>query len=273
MKQILLATDYSLAARNAGNYAAQLAKTGNTSLTVLHTWTPPVAIGEAGSIPIAAPDLTGSQEEAVKAEAARLEKQWGIPVKGIQKIDFAPSGIENEFQKNQFSLVVMGMARHNAVGRFLGSVATMNLHKAKYPVLVIPEEVSYSQPRTLLLATDLKNQFNSNSMEVLRQLNEQFGVTLQIVNVKEEGELWNVHETNTGVRLDKKLSKVKHEWHFVGGEDIDETIMKEAQKEKADWIVVAPHHMHWYERIFHSSISRKLAFSIDRPLLILPAMQ
>jgi nucleotide-binding universal stress UspA family protein len=271
MKQILLATDYSEVSRNAGDYAAQLAKTCNTSLVVLHTWTPPVAVGEAGGTPMAAIDFTDPQKEAVEAEASRLEKKWGIPVKGIQKIDFAPSGIEDEFQKHEYSLVVMGMSEHNAAARLLGSVATMNLHKAKYAVLIIPKEVSFHRPRTILLATDLKVQLNSNSMEVIRQLSDQFDLTLQVVNVKEEDELWNQHETNTGFRLDKKLSKVKHDWHFPAGDNIPEGIMEEAEKEKADWISVEPHRMHWYEAIFHRSVSRKLAFSVDRPLLILPA--
>ena len=271
MKQILFATDYSPAARNAGNYAAQLAKAGNTSLTVLHTWTPPVAVAEAAGVPMPAIDLTDSQEEAVNAEAARLEKQWGIPARGIQKLDFASTGIEDEFQQDQFSFVVMGMSKHNAAGRLLGSIATMNLHKANYAVLIIPEEVSYHRPRTILLASDLKIQLNNNSMEVLRQLNEQFELAVQVVNVKEEGELWDLHETNTGYRLDKKLSKIKHDWSFASGDKAEEAIMAEAKKEKADWIVVAPHRMRWYEELFHKSVSRRLAFSIDRPLLILPA--
>lgn len=271
MKQILLATDYSPAARNAGDYAAQLAKACNTSLVVLHTWTPPVAIGEAGGIPMPAIDFTDPQKEAVEAEAFRLSKRWDIPVKGIQRIDFVPSGIEEEFKKGEFSLVVMGMHKHNVAGRLFGSLATVNLHKAKYATLLIPEEVSYHRPATMVLATDLKDQLNSNSLEMLKMLNQQFELSLQIVNVKDEDQLWSQHETKAGLRLDKKLSKVKHNWHFPAGEDVQDAILEEAKKEKADWVVVAPHRMRWYEEIFHKSISRKLALSIDRPLLILPA--
>jgi hypothetical protein len=113
---------------------------------------------------------------------------------------------------------------------------------------------------------------NNHSREILKVLSEQFGFVLQIVNVKEEGELWSLHETNTGVRLDKKLVKVKHRWHFPTGENVDETILGEAKKGKADWVAVAPHRMRWYEEFFHRSVSRKLAFSVDRPLLILPAI-
>lgn len=271
MKPILLATDYSPASLNAGDYAAQLAKACNTSLVVLHTWTPPVAVGEASGVPIAMADFTDSQKEAVEAEASRIAKHWNIPVTGIQKIDFAPDGIAKEFHDNEFSFVVMGMQQHNVVERFLGSVPTANLHKAKYAVLMIPEGVGYHKPGTILLATDLKDQLNSNSREILKLLNDQFNIVLQIVNVKEEGELWSLRETDAGIRLDKKLINVKHDWHFPAGENIPEIILEEAKKEKADWIAVAPHRMRWYEEIFHRSVSRKLAFNVDRPLLILPA--
>lgn len=270
MKPILLASDYSPASRNAGDYAAQLAKACNTSVVVLHTWTPPVAVGEAGGTPMTMIDFTNSQKEAVEAEAARLEKQWKVPVKGIQKIDFAPDGIAQEFYDHEFSFVVMGMQQHNVVERFLGSVPTANLHQAKYAVLIIPEAVGYHKPKTILLATDLLDQLNSNSKGILKELNEQFDVVLQIVNVKEEGELWSLRETKAGLSLDKKLVKVKHDWHFPAGENVHDIILGEAKKEKADWIAVAPHRMRWYEEIFHRSVSRKLAFSVDRPLLILP---
>lgn len=271
MKPILLATDYSPASLNAGDYAAQLAKACNTSLVVLHTWTPPVAVADAGGMPMPMTDFTEPQKEAVEAEATRLAKHWNIPVKGMQRIDFAPDGVANEFNEHEFSFVVMGMQQHNVVERFLGSVPTANLHKAKYAVLIIPEGTAYHKPSTIVLATDLKDQLNSNSREILMLLSEQLKIVLQLVNVKEEGELWSLRETNAGVRLDKKLVKMKHDWHFPAGENIDEVILEEAKKEKADWIAVAPHRMRWYEEIFHKSVTRKLAFSVDRPLLILPA--
>ncbi len=271
MKPILLASNYSAASLNAGDYAAQLAKLCNTSLVVLHTWTPPVAVGETGGTPMAMIDFTDSQKVAVESEAGRIAKRWDVPAKGIQRIDFAPDGIANEFHDHEFSFVVMGMQQHNVVERFLGSVPTAHLHRAKYAVLIIPEGVSYHAPKTILLATDLKDQLNSNSREILKELSEEFAIDLQIVNVKEEGELWSLRETDAGIRLDKKLVKVKHDWHFPAGEDIPDAILEEAKKEKADWIAVAPHRMRWYEEAFHRSVSRKLAFSVDRPLLILPA--
>lgn len=271
MEPILLATDYTPAARNAGDYAAQLAKTFNTSLVVLHAWSPPVAMGEAGAIPFSMNEIIDSQQAAVDSEADRLARKWNIKVKGVHHMDFAPAAIADEMAAHGQSLVVMGMRKHNAAGRLLGSVATSHLHRENYPVLVVPEEVSYHAPKTILFATDLDDQPEDKGLNMLKTLAEQFDATVQVVNVKAEDELWNVHETNTGLRLDKKLVKVKHDWHFPVGRNVQEGVMEEAKKEHADWVAVLPHRMAWYEELFHRSVSRKLVFTVDRPLLVLPA--
>lgn len=271
MEPILLATDYTPAARNAGDYAAQLAKKTGTSLVVLHAWSPPVAMGEAGAIPFSMNEIIDSQQAAVNAEADRLARKWDIKAKGIHHMDFAPSAIADEVNAHGQSLVIMGMRKHNAAGRLLGSVATAHIHRENYSVLLIPEDVSYHEPKTILFATDLDDQPEAKGITMLRTLAEQFDATVQVVNVKAEDELWNIHETNTGLRLDKKLAKVKHDWHFPVGDNVREAVLDEAKKEKADWVAVLPHRIPWYEEIFHRSVSRKLAFTVDRPLLILPA--
>lgn len=270
MKPILLAIDYSPASGNAADYAAQLAKAFNTSLVVLHTWTPPLMASEVGA-PVLTVDYAGLQRDAVNAEASRISKEWNVSASGIERINFAASGIAEEFTQHEFSFVVMGMRKHSEVGRLLGSSATAKLHNANYPVLIIPEDVSYHKPKTILLATDLENTLDPKSVEVLKQISDQLEIVLHIVKVNEEKRLWDVSERNAGLQLIKNFPGIKYEWHFPIGEEVQETILEEAKSEEADWVVVAPHQLAWYEEMFHKSVSRKLAFSIDRPLLILPA--
>lgn len=272
MNPILLATDYSEAAHNAGNFAAALAKACDTSLIVLHAWTPPVANSEAGALPPDLDELTRIETEAVKAEAARLSKQYEIATKAIQRMDFVPSSLAAETWMKEVSLVVMGMSKHSAIGEFFGSVATTNLHKAAYPVLIIPEGCTFHVPQTLLFATDLDGTESRQGLALLKRMAELFHAALQIVHVREH-ELQHLEEAGTHKWIDQKLSKLQHEWHFPEGKkSVDKTILEEAKQAHADWVAVAPRRMAWYEALFHRSVSRRLAFEIDRPLLVFPAI-
>jgi nucleotide-binding universal stress UspA family protein len=211
------------------------------------------------------------QREAVEAAAARIAKQWNIAATGIERIDFPASGIAKELNRHEFSFVVMGMRKHSEAGRLFGSSATAKIHNANYAVLIIPEDVSYHKPQTILLATDLEYTLDHKNVEVLRRISDQLDIVLHIVKVNEEKRLWDVSERNVGLQLIKNLPGVKYDWHFPVGENVRETILEEAKIENADWVVVAPHQLAWYEELFHKSVSRKLAFTTDRPLLILPA--
>lgn len=270
MKPILLATDYLPAARGAGDYAAQLAKAIGVPLKVIHVWSPPAPIGGDSMIAIAPiADLEKVQQEAVDSECNRLSKTWGLPVEGVQRMGFAADEIQAYAEECDAEFVVMGIRHVGVLGRIFGCVATASLHHLKVPALIIPEGVAFVKPSTVLLATDLSTDRNWTELDELKSLADVFHFNIHVINVVKEEQVTTADQGRSGIRLENKIKQYPHTWHFPVDDNIYEAIGKTADKVAADWIAVVPHHQAWYQELFYNSVSKKMAFTLSRPMLAL----
>ncbi|HET6225840.1 MAG TPA: universal stress protein [Bacteroidia bacterium] len=69
--------------------------------------------------------------------------------------------------------------------------------------------------------------------------------------------------------LKSKLSGIKHQFVFSENENVVEGINEFVKKNKVDIVTIVPHQYNLLERLFHTSISKKLAFHTHVPLLVL----
>lgn len=269
MKPIFLATDYSHASMNAGDYAAQLAKATDSELIVFHSWQMPMPAFETPVFPSAIEELEKTQAAAVQSEADRISSKWGIKAKPVQRMGMAVDEIEACSSEAKAGIIVMGMKHPNGLGQVLGSVATVHLRRTKLPVLIVPENVSYHHVRICLLATDLHTRTDWHELDALMQLTKQFHTGIHILNVVAEKEVVGERD-HSGIRLENRLKDIPHSWHFPVDGDIIQSVGITADKVDADWIAVVPHRIGWFRDLFHSSVTKKLAFKSSRPLLVLP---
>lgn len=270
MKPIFLATDYSHASMNAGDYAAQLALAAGSELIIFHSWQMPMPAFETPVFPSAIEELGKVQAAAVKAEADRISSKWAVKTKAIHQMGMAADEIETASSESGAGIVVVGMKHPNAIGQVLGSVATVHLRQTKLPVLIVPENVSYHRTRICLLATDLHTRNDWHELDALLELTKQFHTGIHILNVVGENEVIGEDSGHSGIRLENRLKDIPHSWHFPVDGDIVSAVGKTADKVEADWIAVVPHRSGWFRDLFHSSVTKKLAFKSSRPLLVLP---
>lgn len=272
MRPILFATNYTPASINAGDYAAQLAKICNAPLIILHTWTLPVLTPE-DAIVVPPPDVFHERErKEIETEVGRLRTRWGIDVTGIEVNGYAPDEIETLSKEHDVCLVVMGMHHQNFFSKLIGSVATTTLHKAAYPVLLVPEKVPFDKPDKVLFAADPSHDIDEHALDALKLLVRTMGASLEIVNVETPEELWKVHETPGAVHLEHSLQYLEHKTTVEINENVTEGIKHAAKTSTADWIAVAPRHFRWFEDVIKRGVTKELAYSADRPLLVLPSV-
>ncbi|HLG04333.1 MAG TPA: universal stress protein [Bacteroidia bacterium] len=269
MKPFLLATDYSEAARNAGDFAAHLAQSCGSELIVFHAWTPTLPAPETSPI-VPLDDVRRIQKEAVEAEAARLSKAFQVRTRAIEQSGFAGDEIEVVCEEEGIGLIILATSHHNVVARFFGSVATSMLHKLKFPMLLVPEFVTFKEPQKVLLATDLHDSGDWHELDTLKAIARQLNFSIHIINVVNEKQVAGVEESSAGVRLENKLREIEHTWHFPVDEDIPHAVLETAERIGAGWIAMVPHQLPWYKELFHKSITKQLAFVTHRPLLALP---
>lgn len=269
MKTILVPTDFSKAASNAAEYAANLAKEINANVVLFHVYHVPVSVSEVPIMVITPDELQKNNEAHLKKEATHLSKKTGVEVRYRVKMGFAMDEILAE-EKNA-TLIVMGMKGANKLSEALmGSTTTATLRKATVPVLVIPEKAKYKKPEKIVFACDYDSRTDVHTLDALKKLMKTFGSKIYIVNVKQKMETVSMEEAVAGVKLENKLNDVEHIYYFPEKEDLVEGINEFVQEYQTDWIAIIPHRYSLMERLFHKSISKKMAFHTHVPLLALP---
>lgn len=269
MKTILVPTDFSTAARNAAEYAVHLAKEIRANVILLHVYHVPIPISEMELVSVNPEDLQKENEALLQSELELLSKNAGVEVTCRIKTGFAMDEIVEE--GNKASLIVMGMKGAGKLSEVLmGSITTATLRQANTPVLVIPEGVKYKHPKKIVLACDSDAQTDVHALDVLKALMKEFGSKIYVVNVKQKGEYVSMEKAAAELNLESKLNDVEHIYYFPEKEDLIDGINQFVQEQKADMVAIIPHRYKLMERLFHKSISKKMAFHSGVPLLALP---
>jgi len=269
MKTILVPTDFSKAAGNASEYAVNLAKAIKANVLLFHVYHVPILVSEVPVMVITPDELQKENEAQLKKEAAHLKKLSGVEVKYMAKMGMAVDEILEE-EKNA-DIIVMGMHGASKLSEVLmGSITTATLRKAKIPVLVIPEKVEYKNPEKIVFACDYDPRTDVHALDILKALMKTFDSKIYVVNVKQKKESVSVEEAIAGAKLESKLSDVEHIYYFSEKEDLVEGINEFVEDKHADMIAIIPHRYNLMDRLFHKSISKKMAFHTRVPLLALP---
>lgn len=270
MKTILVPTDFSPAANNAAEYAIHFAKKIKANVLLLHIYNVPVAI--AGDVPVmvATPkELQRENEMRLKENVTLLKRRTGMEVAYKAKMGLAGDDILEE-EKNA-SFIIMGMHGAGKLSELLlGSITTAILRKAKTPVLVIPETVIYKDPERIVFASDYDPQTDLHTLETLKGLMKTFNSKVYVVNIKHKKENVSVEKAIQEARMESSLQDVEHFYYYPESDDLVDGINEFIANKRADMVTVIPHRYNAIERIFHKSISKKMAFHTQVPLLALP---
>lgn len=269
MKTILVPTDFSDAANNAAEYAAHLSKDLDAKVVLFHVYHFPMVVAESSEMVITPEDLEKENELFLKKSVLELEKRTGIKVSYKSKMGLAVDEIVEE--EEHASYIVMGMKGANRLSEALmGSITTAVLGKSRKPVFVIPEKAQYRKPGKIVFACDYDPKTNIHTLDMLKDLMKYFGSRLYILNIKRAKEQVSVNEAVAGVRLENELFDVDHGYYFPENDDLVGGINEFVESQNADMVVTIPHIYSLVERLFHKSISKKMAFHIHVPLLALP---
>lgn len=268
MKTILVPTDFSDAALNAAEYSVQLAKDIKAKVLLFHVYHLPIHVPEV-PIMVTPSGLQQDNESELKKVAAHLSRKTGVEVNFLAKLGFAVDEILEE-EKN-VDLIIMGMKGANKLSEALiGSITTATLRKTKIPLMVIPEKVKYKKPETIVFACDHDPRIAGNTLDLIRDLLNTIGCKIYILNVKRKKESVSLVESLTKMEFKNTLNSVENIYYFPEKEDLVEGINEFVEAHHADIVVTIPHAYNLVERLFHKSISKKMAFHIHVPLLALP---
>lgn len=272
MKKILFPTDFSATSLNAFEYAIDLASHHqNVSIHILHVYDEPVISGGITPGMINAVNETFEIKEFENfkshtsdfkkiAEAKQLQH---IPLIFDLKRGLLDLIMEEVIDNEKVDFIVMGSNGADSIeDKILGSNTYNTIINTSIPVLSIPKNASFSGFKNIVFTTN----FEGNSKQALEHL-------LDIV------QNYNTHINCLYVdNKNKNYQNILEEWKaYFQNKSVVFTVLKDSDSAKAvsefleknpvDLITTVKRNESFFEKLFTSSFTKKIANEGKIPLL------
>ena len=271
-KKILFPTDFSNAANNAFIYALNLANAIQAEIVTVHVYQVPQAnfvnAYEYLHEIYAVTEL--SNFENYKDEVPALRSIAAANNLGHIKITHAliSGNLVQEIKKitenDNFDFVVMGTKGITSLKEtFFGTIATKVMNEVNALVMVIPENCHYQPIKKMLFLTQYKTE-DTTSFKTVLSLSKIFQATLDCLRiVYPENPIKNdCQEDWKALINDKNVT-----FHSKEGDDTEGIILNFIDSNEINLIAMHVYHKNFLEKLFETSLSKKLAFHINIPIL------
>ena len=242
MKTILIATDFSPAARDAAKYAISLAGVFESKVSLVSVYT-------RGPMTVSASLALVSTAEKGKAVGRRLAAEASMLSPGengihtIIKEGARVDSILAAADQTGADLIVVGMKdTGRKTRRLFGSTVTGLARRTTIPVLVIPEGFSFSPPAAMALSNGKGLDRDLRRVAAVRQIIRHFAPKVYFVRI-----------------FGLTVRRVCH------------GLTRFIDSHRIDLLVMTPHRRFTPAAWFTRSHTRIMLFRIRIPLLILPA--
>lgn len=282
MQNILVPIDFSPCAHHAIEFATASAKIFPLNITLLH------AFETSGNMYT---DYMGVnkefnqsrfQEAANSVDQIKMEikNQHGIAVDSMISREPLKESVIDAAAKKGIDCVIMGTCGASGLQQKLwGSKTASLIGKINLPVLAVPIAYQWKQPHTILLAT---NHFekDATTLEFILQIVAQYDAKLHVVVFTEEGEdlastvIEQGRQINSYEKILKDIYNVKTivAAHLYG-HNFEATLQDYITTNHIDLMVMVNYRKSFSEKLFHPSMSKRMAYHTTLPLLVLPAQE
>ncbi len=265
MKKILFPTDCSEGAHHAFLFAQQLAKYTGASIDIMSVYHLPAA--DAGSVPPAYIDrMIEERRQQVETNIANFLAQFPDAPVSARHADygiFTHQEIVDVATRERHDLIVMGThGAGNTIDKFLGSVTTHTIMQAPCPVLAIPPNARWHGISHIAYATDF-HPSDEHAVAQLMELGKAFGAQVHFVHI---------HTGDGSIHMEE-MARPAHYPHafsdftIVHNPSVKDGLEGYLKERSIDLLALFIPRRRIWERLFHSSFSKKMAFHTEVPLL------
>jgi nucleotide-binding universal stress UspA family protein len=278
MKRILIPTDFSLGAEKAFEYALQIARRMAGEIILLHVCALPIP--EYAERPEGLKDYNKLQALELQKQLDRIrmtvpEEEW-VSVKTLLVDGDTIDVILEKSRQYDVDLIVMGTRGAGPLKALLFGTRTAAVMAASnIPVIAVPEEYEGGAPDNILLA--VQQDERDSVLAPAFRLRALFGAKMKAIVFS--GEKEPVEEL---IEHSHTISEVTSKWreafsasdiqseHIVG-EDFCGSVDRYVDDCAVRLLVMVTHQKGGLRRLFHASLTRKMACHSRIPLMSLHA--
>jgi nucleotide-binding universal stress UspA family protein len=274
MKTILVATDFSEAARGAALYAVELARAFNARLVLFNAYQEvpgPMEDPEMAATPDEIRQLT---ERLLTNELIAIDPPGSLSVSTCCKDGMEVDTILAAAQEENADMIVVAMkSKAKGFRHIFGSIAATLARRSERPLIVVPEGAKFTKPVTIALASDISPETDMKTLESLIRVGNRFQSKLYIVRVI-KNKTYKIYEVlNRPARLSKVVRSLDPEYKYAENTNVTEALNEFIINYNIDLLAMVPHQHSLLERWFTGSRTRNMIFKTQVPILILPEVK
>jgi nucleotide-binding universal stress UspA family protein len=170
---------------------------------------------------------------------------------------------------NEDVIIIMGTRGVTGIGElFFGTMTASTIKHVKSPVICVPNTAHLMSPKNIMLSIDKEGLTSRAEIQPLLDLAETWGSEIKIVNI-DEGEEVLIEESKKRIVMDHHLSNNKHSYHSIPGSFKEDELTSFAKASKIDLMALIKRDKGFWRNFFHNSLSKRMSFYSEIPLLIL----
>ncbi|MFV8367815.1 universal stress protein [Flavobacterium sp. XS1P27] len=272
MRKILFPTDFSEVSKNAFIYTLKLADSIDAEIITMHVYQLPQAnyvnvaeyLHEIYDVTELSNFDNYKDEVPILRHIAEENNLDKVKISHVLILGNLIEEIQKITKHENIDFIVMGTKGATGLKEtFLGTVATKVMNDVKAVVLAIPERCKYQPIKNLLYITEYNSTDIESFMRVMA-LAKVFQAHIDCLHVeplhhknkKNDMEDWNELIKNHNIAL-----------HAISGDDIEGIILNFIDLYKINMIAMRVYHKNFFEKLFEISLSKKLAFHVNVPIL------
>lgn len=270
MINILVPTDFSEMSKVAIRYAIRFANKIDGNITLLYVMTMPQA--SRASIRLKLKTLEQEILKSTEDDMAGLVKEFEASLKTkeplktrIVKGTSFNEQVVKEAKRLRSGLIIMGTRGASGLKKYIvGSNTTSVITVSHIPVLVVPELATFKNFRNVVYATDMKHA--EKELKTLIPYFQKFESIVHLVHVTSSLKQVSAIEKKIDTLVEKSSYK-NVIVRIMVNEKPEEALEHYVSSIKADLIATFTHEHGFYDRLFNRSLTRKMAFQSQIPLL------
>lgn len=123
--------------------------------------------------------------------------------------------------------------------------------------------------KTIGLAYDYSKESSSDTLHWLVNASELLKTDVAVITVDMKEDALNEHKKAVKKQVINQLEDIPYSFNYSHHEDVEEGLMSFCHENDIGLISIVPHTYNFIEELFHESLTQKMVFHSDIPLLVI----
>ena len=281
MKTIMVPTDFSPNANKALDFAVEIASGARASIILVY-------VNDLLDTPFREKTASENKYGLPGEEAAEMELEMICKnIRESMRLDVTyqvfggtvTSAILDAAKENNASLVVMGTLGNTGFKeKLVGSITAAIISKSDIPVMAVPILSEWQIPKNIMMAVNHFDERPANTemvFKIARLFNSK--VTVAVFTDEDDAEAADYLENTRGIisygqELESIYKDIKVDVVRLYGHKFQESIDEFIAANQVDMLVMFTHKRNFIESVFNKSVSSKMSYHTNIPLITIPVV-